>query len=235
MTLSIIANNTGPIHTRSPSFLAADGSVVDTSHMLDAQLIATHTFTSAPPLDILILPGGFGSTLLMTEEKDGHITDFVASRFHHTDYVISVCTGAGFLARAGVLEGRRATTNKAGWAGITQHGRNITWIPSARWVQDGKVWTSSGVSAGMDMMVAFLRHVYGDPIINDVVNVVEYAPHTDPTWDPFSVVDNVSPWLIEGKGSRMRVSADKKRVPGANMSRSLVDCVSPLEEYPDVS
>jgi putative intracellular protease/amidase len=46
------------------------------------------------------------------------------------------------------LSGRRATTNKARWDWVTEFGSNITWVPSARWVEDGNVWTSSGVAAG---------------------------------------------------------------------------------------
>jgi len=208
--LSVIAHATGAVHSRPPLHHGADGMVMDMTHMIDAQVVATHTFATAPPLDVLIVPGGIGDITLQ-ENKDTSIEDFVASRFPTTQYVLSVCSGAGFLARAGVLDGRRATATKATWAQVTRNGNNVTWVPSARWVRDGKVWTSSGVSAGMDMMVAFLRDVYGDPVVNKSMNNVEYAPHVDPTWDPFSVVH---------------------KVPGANMSMPLKELVGPLEEYP---
>jgi transcriptional regulator GlxA family with amidase domain len=159
--------------------------------MIDVQLVATHDFETAPPLDILIMPGGVGD-LHLVEQNDTAIEDFIAARFNTTEYVLSVCSGAGFLARAGVLEGRRATGTKAVWDFVTQFGTNITWVPSARWVEDGKVWTSSGVTAGMDMMVAFVRHLYGDPRVNNFVNNLEYLAHVDPRWDPFSVLHKVS-------------------------------------------
>ena len=168
---------------------------MDMSGMIDTQIVATHTFETAPPLDVLIVPGGIGEATLL-EQHDHTVEDFIASRFSATSYVLSVCTGASFLARAGVLDGRRATANKAVWESATQWGKNVTWVPSARWVEDGKVWTSSGVSAGMDMMVAFLRHLYGDPQVNNVVNGAEYVPHTDPSWDPFSVIHKVSLFLL---------------------------------------
>lgn len=161
------------------------------SHMIDAQVVATHSFTTAPPLDVLIVPGGIGEVALL-ENKDRAIEDFIVSRFDSTEYILSVCTGASFLARAGVLDGRRATANKAVWKTATAWGKNVSWVPSARWVEDGKVWTSSGVSAGMDMMVAFLRRVYGDERVNNVVNGAEYIPQVDPSWDPFSVIHKVS-------------------------------------------
>ena len=185
ITLSIIANATGPVHSRPPLHYG-----MDMSKMIDAQVVATHSFKTAPPLDVLIVPGGIGDLALL-EHNDRSIENFVASRFCKTKYVLSVCTGAGFLARAGVLDGRRATATKGLWASVTKYGTNVTWVPSARWVQDGKVWTSSGVSAGMDMMVAFLRHVYGDAVVNKSVNDIEYAPVVDPHWDPYSVIQKV--------------------------------------------
>lgn len=163
---------------------------MDLSSMIDTQITATHTFSTAPPLDVLIVPGGLGY-LTLVADNTRQVETFIASRLTGTSHVLSVCTGAALLARAGALDGRRATTNKAAWADVVQFGTNVTWVPSARWVRDGKVWTSSGVSAGMDMMVAFLRYMYGDPEVNRAVNVIEYAPHVDPDWDPFSVVHKV--------------------------------------------
>ena len=158
--------------------------------MIDTQVVATHSFTTAPPLDVLIVPGGIGEATLL-EHNDRAIEDFIAARFESTEYILSVCTGASFLARSGILNGKRATANKAVWKTATAWGENITWVPSARWVEDGKVWTSSGVSAGMDMMVAFLRRVYGDARVNGVVNGAEYLANVDASWDPFSVIHEV--------------------------------------------
>ncbi len=190
--LSIIAKTTGPVHSRPPIHHGPDGMAMNMTKMIDAQIVATHSFQTSPPVDVLIVPGGVGDLTLL-EQNERSIEDFVVSRFEETEYVLSVCTGAGFLARAGVLDGRRATATKGHWAHVTNYGKNVTWIPSARWVQDGKVWTSSGVSAGMDMMVAFLRHVYGDSVVNESVNEMEYAPVVDPNWDPYSVILKVRP------------------------------------------
>ncbi|KAK4150284.1 hypothetical protein C8A00DRAFT_37122 [Chaetomidium leptoderma] len=187
VSLSVIAKAPGPVHSRPPLHHGSDGMAMDMTKMVDAQIVATHSFATAPPVDVLVVPGGLGDLTLL-EQNDRTIEDFIAARFATTPYVLSVCTGAGFLARAGVLEGRRATATKGSWAHVTRFGQNVTWVPSARWVRDGKVWTSSGVSAGMDMMVAFLRHVYGDAVVNRSVNDAEYAPVVDPEWDPYSVI-----------------------------------------------
>ncbi|KAF2467376.1 class I glutamine amidotransferase-like protein [Lindgomyces ingoldianus] len=208
MTLSLISFTTGPVASRPPGHLM-DPSMppVDTSHMIGPTTVATHTFENAPPLDIIMVPGGMGNVAL-EQENNTVMETFIARRFDHASYVLSVCTGTVTLARAGVLSGRRATTNKWAWSWVTDpaHGKNITWVPSARWVEDGKVWTSSGVAAGLDMMYAFLKHLFGAEELDSLLNQIEYAPHVDPHWDPFSVVHNV---------------------PGADRNRSLADCVVP--------
>lgn len=66
------------------------------------------------------------------------------------EYLVGVSFGVVSLARSGVLNGRRATTNKSGWKWITTgHGENVTWVPQARWVEDGNIWTASGMASGM--------------------------------------------------------------------------------------
>lgn len=195
MTLATIAHTTGPISSRIPLQRMDDNNSSsppdDFGFMLGPSMLATHTFEDAPALDVIIVPGGLGNSALI-QANDTAIESFITRRFAAADYVLSVCTGAVSLARAGVLSGRRATTNKGLWAWATSYGDNVTWVPSARWVEDGKVWTSSGVAAGMDMTYAFLKHLYGTEMLDAVMNGIEYAPHVDPHWDPFSVVHDVS-------------------------------------------
>ncbi|KAK1828023.1 isonitrile hydratase [Podospora conica] len=211
INLSIISHQTGPIHSNPPPHHGPDGLPMDMSKMIDAAIIATHTFSTAPPLDALFVPGGVGDLTLL-ETNDRQIEDFIASRYESTKYVLSVCTGAGFLARAGVLDGRRATATKSVWKYVTQWGTNVTWVPSARWVraEGGKLWTSSGVTAGMDMTVAWLREVYGDPEVARKVNQAEYLGVGEAAFDPFSVVFEV---------------------PGANLSIPLEGTVRPMPVY----
>ncbi|KAK2756991.1 hypothetical protein FQN54_004959 [Arachnomyces sp. PD_36] len=206
MTLSIISEKTGPVTAVTPQHAMMEGEPpMDVGFMLGPQLTATHTYENAPALDILLIPGGGGNVVLDVENNSA-VEDFVARRFDQLDYLLSVCTGTVSLAKSGVLNGRRATTNKARWDWVTGYGDNITWVPSARWVEDGKLWTSSGVAAGIDMAYAFTKHLYGPEVVDDTMNIIEYAPHTDPDWDPFSVVHDV---------------------PGANKNMSLVDCSGP--------
>ncbi|KAK3386167.1 class I glutamine amidotransferase-like protein [Podospora didyma] len=208
LSLAIIAKQAGPISSRVPSHSMSPGGPIQQSpSTLAPKIVATHSFDDAPALDIILVPGG-GGNRLFESTNDTSIEDFVSSRYPELQYLLSVCTGAATLARAGLLEGRRATSNKASWNWVIQHGKNVTWVPTARWVVDGNIWTSSGVAAGLDMTYAFLKHYYGenDQEVKDTMNAIEYAPHTDPHWDPFSIVH---------------------KVPGADASGSLSDVTKP--------
>lgn len=194
MSLSIISEKIGPVTNRAAPYELLDGTIITaTDRIIQSYIMATHSPETAPPLDLLMVPGGFGSWNVGSQSW---MNDFIKARFNDTDYVASVCTGSMSLARAGVLNGRKATTNKWGWSYVVERsgpGENITWVPSARWVNDGKVWTSSGVAAGMDMAYALLSWMYGSEKVNDTMNGIELSPHTDAHWDPYSVVHKVSP------------------------------------------
>jgi putative intracellular protease/amidase len=136
MTLSTISKVAGIVSSKNPSGKSIGWPVV-----------ATHSVDNAPPIDLLMVPGGIGNREIYLG-NDTWIEDFIAKQYNKTDFVASVCTGAKSLAKAGVLDGKRATTNKRSWDELTHYGKNVTWVPTARYVHDGKVWTSSGVAAG---------------------------------------------------------------------------------------
>lgn len=147
-------------------------------------IVPTHTFASAPSLDILLVPGGLGTrgSTPHVEEAISYIRDV----YPHLGYLITVCTGAGLAARAGVLDGKRATTNKRAWSETTALGPKVDWIPRARWVTDGNIWSSSGVSAGLDVVFAWIGEVFGEDVAQSIADGMEYERHQDPSWDPFA-------------------------------------------------
>lgn len=191
MTLSVISHEKGPIKGSVSARLVPHlGS--DFGQTLGPETTVTHTFADAPALDVIIVPGGTG-VVRASLDNNTEIEEFLVRRFDQAEYVLGVSFGVTHLARSGLLSGKRATTNKSGWAWITGHGENIEWVPQARWVVDGKIWTSSGMAASLDMTYAWLSHIYGaDGPVNERTNGIEYAPHLDPSWDPYAVVYQVS-------------------------------------------
>ncbi|CAF5028963.1 unnamed protein product, partial [Rotaria socialis] len=117
---------------------------------------------------------------------------FVKKQYPTVKYLLSVCTGSLMVAAAGVLDGRKATSNKFAWSQTTVH-KTVDWIPKARWVVDGNIWSSSGVAAGMDMTYAFIATIFSPDIAKELANKMEYEPHTNSEWDPFYEIWNLPP------------------------------------------
>ncbi|CAG8976914.1 hypothetical protein HYALB_00011863 [Hymenoscyphus albidus] len=152
--------------------------------------LPTQTFANAPPLDILLVPGGLG-TCAPPPALDSAI-EFIRARTPELQYLLTVCTGAGLAARTGVLDGKFATTNKLAWEETTALGPKTKWVARARWVVDGNVWTSSGVTAGTDLMNAFVEKVWGGDVAKRLSDGIEYTPHSDARVDPFAELYKLS-------------------------------------------
>ena len=145
--------------------------------------IADHGFDDCARLDVLLVPGGRGTR---REVDDPRLARWLAATSNLAEIVASVCTGAALLARAGVLDDRRATTNKLSFDWVVTQGPHVDWVRKARWVEDGKLFTSSGVSAGIDMSLRLLEHLIDTETAAKVAQVMEYRRHTDPHDDPFA-------------------------------------------------
>lgn len=109
-----------------------------------------------PAPDILIVPGGEGTRRLL--KHDGFLA-WVSEQARRTEIIASVCTGALVLARAGVLAGRRATTHHGAFERLPELEPTLRLVRDERFVRDGKVWSSGGISAGIDMSLAIVEHV----------------------------------------------------------------------------
>jgi transcriptional regulator GlxA family with amidase domain len=129
------------------------------------------SFSNAPQLDYLLIPGGFGTR---TQVKNEKLTRFVAVQAKNCKAVLSVCTGSFILHAAGLLSGRRATTH---WLSLKDL-RNLGGVQVAeeRLVIDGNIWTSSGVSAGIDLALEFIKHEAGEETAGKVQSFAEYYP-----------------------------------------------------------
>jgi len=152
-------------------------------------VLADLATSEAQHYDILFVPGGPGTR---REVNNDHLLNWIESIAAETEFVMSVCTGSALLARAGVLDGLRATSNKAVFKWVTGLGPNVHWEPVARWVEDGRVFTSSGVSAGMDMTLAALSRMHGQHKAEEVAMLSEYTWHRDPEVDPFAAIHGLA-------------------------------------------
>ncbi|KAL4943364.1 hypothetical protein BDV06DRAFT_139494 [Aspergillus oleicola] len=182
LTLSILSHTLDPVSTRPPQ----------SPHRLGQSVVPTHTFTNAPELDVLLVPGGQGTRLVDSVEIKSAIK-FIGDVYPKLKWLITVCTGSSLASRAGVLDGRKATTNKAvfneaeSWVSDDgKKGEGVEWVAKARWVVDGNVWTSSGVSAGIDVLLAWMESVYGESVARGVTEAIEYSRHTEAGDDPFA-------------------------------------------------
>jgi putative intracellular protease/amidase len=133
--------------------------------------------------DILMVPGGMGTR---REVDNAALLQWLAGASERAEIVTSVCTGSALLAKAGVLDGRRATTNKNAFDWVASQGPKVQWQSRARWVEDGKFITSSGVSAGTDMALALIARLCGIAQARQVAHWAEYVWNEDSTDDPFA-------------------------------------------------
>ncbi|KAK2873959.1 hypothetical protein FQN49_001962 [Arthroderma sp. PD_2] len=177
LNLSIIAQTMDPVTTqvRFPNINRFNST-------FGQAIMPTHTFDNAPPLDVLLIPGGFG----LRSPDLGPLLAYIKHAYPRLKYIITVCTGSELLARTGILDGRQATTNKQAYNRAIKSGPKVKWVPEARWVADGNVWTASGVSAGIDLMFAFIDAVYGTVVSNQVSEEIEYVRNVDWRNDPFA-------------------------------------------------
>lgn len=131
------------------------------------------SFNTCPALDVLVVPGGQGTRI---EVNNAALTHFIAQQAVHCQAVLSVCTGAFLLHAAGLLRHKKATTH---WASL-QRLRELgdVQVVEERFTQDGLIWCSAGVSAGIDMTLAYIQHTAGSQIAGQVQLAAEYYPAT---------------------------------------------------------
>jgi transcriptional regulator GlxA family with amidase domain len=145
--------------------------------------LAEVDLAGAPKLDLILVPGGLGTIAAL---ESAPLLDFLRARSASADVTMSVCSGSAILAKAGILDGRRATSNKQFFDMARVQSDKVRWVEEARWVEDGNVATSSGVSAGTDMALGIIARLYGGETAQRIADLTEYQWHSDPTSDPFA-------------------------------------------------
>ncbi len=145
--------------------------------------LADRTLTDGSDYDILLIPGGMGTR---REYKNSQLLAWIGDTARRADHVATVCTGSVLLAATGLIDGHRATTNKNAFGWVESTRPAVLWQRRARWVEDGKFLTSSGVSAGIDMSLCLISRLLGRDAAIETARWAEYRWHEDSTDDPFA-------------------------------------------------
>lgn len=136
-------------------FVSLEGGVITSSQQTP---IVTEPISSIDTSGILVVPGGMGTRKLVDyHEWIEQLTELSLL----APYVLTICTGAALLAKTGLLNNQKATSNKRAFDWVMSTNQAVKWQRKAGWVVAGKYYTSSGVSAGMDMALGFIADQHG--------------------------------------------------------------------------
>jgi putative intracellular protease/amidase len=172
--VTFVAEQTGPKRTDTGQLaLTADASLAELKHP-----------------DLVLVPGGPGQTALM---QDGPVHDWLRAAHETSEWTTSVCTGSLILAAAGLLTGKRATSN---WQALEELGKFDVEVVPERVVFDGKLATSAGVTAGIDMALGLVARIANDQVAQAIQLGIEYDPQPpfnagSPATAPAEIVDAV--------------------------------------------
>lgn len=133
-------------------------------------IVADATFEELPEPDLLLVPGGLGAREHL---DDGRLVGWIRHAHEQSTYTTSVCSGSLLLGAAGVLDGLEATSHFSVLETLRRFGATPV---TRRWVEQGKVWTAAGVSAGIDMALALTARIAGDERAQAIQLVTEYDP-----------------------------------------------------------
>lgn len=130
-----------------------------------------YALENAPHFDILLIPGGRGTR---TAIKRQPLIDWVAEQNEKVEFMTSVCTGSFLLAQAGLLTEAATTTHWASVEWMRDRYPNVEVHDNARWVDNGRIISSAGVSAGIDMALHLVERIYGEDVANQTARGMEY-------------------------------------------------------------
>ncbi|KDQ21510.1 hypothetical protein BOTBODRAFT_123282 [Botryobasidium botryosum FD-172 SS1] len=157
-------------------YISTSGDLTPISATSGPLLQPTCTIKDCPKLDYLLIPGP-DPTGPFPEETLAFIRKVSAE----AKEVLTICTGSMVLAAAGVLDGRRACTNKFALKALAaegKHRKEVKWVTDKRWVVDGKFWTSAGITAGIDMAMEWLKDKTDPDVLQLLLDASEVVVRT---------------------------------------------------------
>ena len=160
-------------------YVSADGGTVTNKQ---GRRIDTEPVDSIEEGGVLLVPGGMGTRSII---NDGGFIEKLSEAGRKSENVLCVCTGSALAARAGLLDGKKATSNKKAFEWATSGHDRTKWNREARWVRDGDTYTSAGVSAGIDMALGFVTDLLGAEKADEIASRIEYHRNMDADHDTF--------------------------------------------------
>lgn len=158
-------------------WVSAGGNLEPVQASVGPPLTPTANFTSAPQIDYLLVPG-----TNVYREIPAEATEWLKMQYPGLKALLTVCTGSLYLSQTGLLDGVRAATNKGVLKRIASgpdYGKfsKVKWVPDARFVVDGKIWTAAGVTSGLDLAAEFVRAHVDAEVVKEVLESFEYVPN----------------------------------------------------------
>ena len=132
-----------------------------------------HALADCPRPDILIVPGGFGTRALLNNQP---VLDWIKAIHTTAEIVASVCTGSIVLGRAGLLDGLKATTHHECFELLRTHAPRTTIVETDRFLDNGRILTAAGISAGIDMSLHLVARLHGAAVAEKTARYMEYHP-----------------------------------------------------------
>jgi len=166
----------------SIKYYSLTGGLITNKH--GVSILTNHIESIESELEIFLIPGGIGTRI---EVKNDLLLEKIKAISEKSNYVLTVCTGSALLAKTGLLDNRNATTNKRAYYWAITNGKKVKWDKTARWAVDEKYYTSSGVSAGIDMSLGFLSDRHGIEFARKIAFEIEYNWTEDKNNDVFKI------------------------------------------------
>lgn len=167
-----VSGESGPAAGLKIVLISEEGGLVTGAKGMRVEVDAS--FAEAPQLDLLLIPGGVGTRTEMANEA---MLDFLRKQNAGCEWMTSVCTGSAVLERAGFAQGKRITTHW-GYVPVLREtaGESTTVLENVRYVRDGNLVTSAGVSAGIDMALWLTGQLFGVDHARLTQKAMEYDP-----------------------------------------------------------
>jgi len=152
----------------NPFTIAMDKNLIVATGGL--KVIPDYSLDNSPKIDILVIPGGYGTRPLLNNEN---LLNWIIKISKEVNIVSSICTGALLLAKSGLLDGKRATTHWGAIEALKSISNSINVITNRRIVDDGII-TSAGVSSGIDMSFEIVSKLFGEEVASDTAKYIEF-------------------------------------------------------------